>query len=250
MTWGDADIDEESKVPLWFQIAQHLRSAIESGEFTTGDLLPSEAALNDRFGVSRTTSRAALNSLEQQGYVRRRSGKGSVVLPTQVEQPLRAISGFGTDMRERGLIPSYDTREIRVVGATPEAAASLNIDAGGQVLRIRRVLKANGSPIATSVSHITMTHLQTSGIPTHDDLNSGSLYEWLDKRAGIRLVRGRETIEAALVSEIDANLLEIPAGAPALVIKRISCDELSTPTEYVVMKYSAARYRVQIELPG
>ena len=37
-------------VPLWFQIAEQLRSAIEKSEFGIGEKVPSELDLNREFG--------------------------------------------------------------------------------------------------------------------------------------------------------------------------------------------------------
>ncbi len=54
-------------IPLWFQIADRLNKAIERGEFSPGEKLPSEAELNRQFGVSRTTARSALDWLENEG---------------------------------------------------------------------------------------------------------------------------------------------------------------------------------------
>ena len=78
MAWDDEDL-QRGPIPLWFQIKERLREAIQRGEFAPGDALPPESALNRRFGISRTTARAALDSLEHDGLVSRRSGHGSIV---------------------------------------------------------------------------------------------------------------------------------------------------------------------------
>lgn len=88
-------------IPLWFQIVERLRGAIEGGEFGVGEKVPSESDLNRKFGVSRTTARAALDQLEHEGLIIRRSGKGSIVVPKRIDQPLKALAGFGQDMRAR-----------------------------------------------------------------------------------------------------------------------------------------------------
>ncbi|NNL35337.1 MAG: GntR family transcriptional regulator [Silicimonas sp.] len=43
--------------------------------------------MNRHFGVSRATSRNALNDLEARGYIVRRSRLGSIVLRKRVDQP-------------------------------------------------------------------------------------------------------------------------------------------------------------------
>ena len=52
-------------VPLYHQLELQLRAAIEEGRFRPGDQLPTEAALQQEYGVSRVTVRTALKRLEE-----------------------------------------------------------------------------------------------------------------------------------------------------------------------------------------
>ena len=47
MKWDDP-LPESIPVPLWFQIAERLRTAIKRGDFQPGETLPSEARLNQK----------------------------------------------------------------------------------------------------------------------------------------------------------------------------------------------------------
>ncbi|MEU4821834.1 winged helix-turn-helix domain-containing protein [Actinomadura sp. NPDC023710] len=60
-------------------IAAKLRHQIESGRFQAGDALPSEKELARRHGVSRSTARTALITLEAAGLVACVHGKGRYV---------------------------------------------------------------------------------------------------------------------------------------------------------------------------
>lgn len=61
------------------EIANHLRSQIVGGVLSTGDALPSEAALSKQFDVARDTARRALLSLEDEGLVSVVRGRGRFV---------------------------------------------------------------------------------------------------------------------------------------------------------------------------
>jgi GntR family transcriptional regulator len=233
---------------LWFQIAERLRASMESGEFAVGDKLPSEADLNREFGVSRTTARAALDQLEHEGLIVRRSGKGSIVVPKRVDQPLKTLAGFGEDMRARGLIPSYRTRSIRMSPADAEVAAALKIGRRERVLTIERVLCANEQPIAVSRVWLAPPALGKRARPTKKELNSGSLYAWVQRCLGLRFVGGEEFIEAAVADTTTSERLGIAVGEPTLVARRSMRDETGLVVEYSVMRYRADRYRYRIEL--
>ena len=235
-------------IPLWFQIADHLNKAIERGEFSPGQKLPSEAELNRQFGVSRTTARSALDWLEGEGRILRRSGKGSIVLPPLVDQPLKVLSGFAEDMRARGLRPSYRTRAVTEVPASAAVAEALNGTAGMSVVAIDRLLLADGYPIGLGFATLSPAVVPAARAPTVAELDSGSLYEWLECACGTRLVSGEEFIEAAVADPAISAALEVAVGAPVLVARRTSRTADGTPVEYVVLHYRADRYRFRVEL--
>jgi GntR family transcriptional regulator len=62
------------------RITEVLAKEIRSGHRPAGEQLPGEHALAQRFGVSRTTVRAALAELSEAGLIATRTGKGSYVL--------------------------------------------------------------------------------------------------------------------------------------------------------------------------
>ncbi|GAA4096578.1 GntR family transcriptional regulator [Actinomadura miaoliensis] len=65
--------------PRYLNIAADLRRQIENGDYTRGDLLPSEAQIRERYGVSRYTARCALIALQDAGLVTCVHGKGRYV---------------------------------------------------------------------------------------------------------------------------------------------------------------------------
>ena len=63
-------------------VFEDLRGAIESGELSLGTRLPSEAALAERYGVSRPIVREALRSAQTLGLTQTRTGSGTFVIAT------------------------------------------------------------------------------------------------------------------------------------------------------------------------
>ncbi|MEU5785871.1 winged helix-turn-helix domain-containing protein [Micromonospora lupini] len=65
--------------PKWEQLADHIRSQIESGELAPGDQLPSTVQLKTQHGVSTTVVRQAILVLQTQGWVQGVHGLGVFV---------------------------------------------------------------------------------------------------------------------------------------------------------------------------
>ncbi|MGH3373578.1 MAG: GntR family transcriptional regulator [Actinoallomurus sp.] len=61
------------------RIATDLRGHPKNGRLTAGDILPSEAGIAAQYGVARGTARAALTTLENEGLIETRHGKGRYV---------------------------------------------------------------------------------------------------------------------------------------------------------------------------
>ena len=64
---------------LRHSLAQELRARIRAGEWRPGDRIPSEPELARRRTVSRSSMRAAITLLEEEGYVNRKHGSGTYV---------------------------------------------------------------------------------------------------------------------------------------------------------------------------
>lgn len=79
-------IDPTADRAVFRQLADILRSRIESGELAPGDPLPSELRLAEDYGISRTTVRQAVAQLRTEGLVRVDRPRGTFVrVPEEIE---------------------------------------------------------------------------------------------------------------------------------------------------------------------
>lgn len=76
----------EDNVLLYEKITHYLRDKIEKKELRPGDRLPTEMELAEKFGVSRITSKRALEELRAEGLIYRVRGKGSFVTEPRIEE--------------------------------------------------------------------------------------------------------------------------------------------------------------------
>ena len=85
-------VDKTSPVPLYFQIAENLKNAIESGVLKPGQRLDNEIALSERLSVSRPTVRQAIQRLTNEGLVVRQRGVGTVIVDRRIQRRLALSS--------------------------------------------------------------------------------------------------------------------------------------------------------------
>jgi DNA-binding LacI/PurR family transcriptional regulator len=90
MAWERINLVDDLSY-LYEKIHRRLMDEISSGARKPGDKLPTELELANDYGVSRITSKKALNMLAQQGLVVRKRGLGTfVTLPGEKEKKPRA----------------------------------------------------------------------------------------------------------------------------------------------------------------
>lgn len=71
------------------EIAGQLRQLIQNGDLVPGMQLPTENAMIEQFGVSRTVVREAVSALSADGLVNARQGRGVFVSDDLTQQPFR-----------------------------------------------------------------------------------------------------------------------------------------------------------------
>src|SRR5690349_19645318 len=114
--------------PLYDQLKEILRQEIAKGAYRPEEQLPSETQLVQRYNISRTTVRQALNDLVNEGILYRRQGKGTFVAPPKIEQELVRLTDFVEDMAQAGLNPSSKVISLTEEAASPEVAATLGLE--------------------------------------------------------------------------------------------------------------------------
>src|SRR6202166_4610722 len=133
-----------SPLPLYETVESTLAAGIADGSLPPETQLPPEDGLIERFKVSRTTVRKAIQNLIERGLVEVRRGKGTFVTQPKITQELTELTGFVEDMQALGRTPTARLLDRRVVAADEAVAHHLAITPGTLVIRLRRVRLADG----------------------------------------------------------------------------------------------------------
>ena len=240
-------LDKTSYIPMYAQIQTQLLGMIRAGRLSTGDPLPSEEELSRVYGVSRMTSRQALQLLKSQGHAARHKGKGTFVTQPKVEKDIAHLAGFTTEMRQLGMKPSSQVLAAGIVAASGEVAEQLAIKSGGEAFRLKRLRIADGLPVA--IEEIYLSIEKFPGIEKVD-FSRQSLYQTLRARYAVRFGMADEVLEARSAISSEAKLLKIPPRSSLLVIARRLWSIDNEPVETARSIYRGDRYRAVLRIPA
>jgi GntR family transcriptional regulator len=209
-------IDRSNPTPLYFQLERELLSKIDSGEWTAGQLIPTESEICDKYDLSRTTVRQALANLVRRGIIVRRAGKGTYVRERRIMSDPRGILQGG--MERAGLAPRRKVLTFESIPSLPGVADELELPDGAEILKVVRLLLGNQTPIA-----LTEILMHGALVPqlVKENFEEMNTYDVL-ARFGIHLAWGSVTVEARLASDEEAAVLEMPPGSPVLTTRRVT----------------------------
>src|ERR1700758_5029007 len=123
-----------SRSPLYERVESVLAGDIADGSLPPETQLPSEDGLIDRFKVSRTTVRKAIQNLVERGLVEVRRGKGTFVTQPKISQELTELTGFVEDMQALGRQATARLLEQQIVPAGEDVARHLAVTVGTLVV--------------------------------------------------------------------------------------------------------------------
>lgn len=157
------DLAPFEAVSLSHRTRDALLEAARSGAFPDGRL-PTEQELAIQLGVSRTTIRAALQSLEEEGLVSRRRRHGTYINAELARSSMRLnrLLPFTDLIEQAGFEASVDPQDHLVRPAVGSEAASLGIPEGAKCLIVDRVLRADGQPVIAMTDVVPLARLRVS----------------------------------------------------------------------------------------
>lgn len=231
--------------PLHYQLSKKLQEEINFRKFKQGDLFTTEKSLMERFGVSSTTVRRALQDLVQKGYLYRRVGKGTFVRRPYFEESIGALSTFFEEMEARGLKPTSDILSVQIVDAEKSIAEKLQVKESESIYFIKKLLLADGEPIAILESYWP---LYIGNFLVQYDLTTTGMFRIVENIMGIKLGEAEATIEAGSATASEAHLLGVQKGEPLLVMKRVvySTDGKTVNTSRFAYRGDKYKYRARM----
>jgi GntR family transcriptional regulator len=208
------------KLPITYQLAQHLRGEIIRGTYPPGTKLPTEVQFASDYKISVITVQRALKALEEEHLITRKRGKGTFVseLPSHLTKS-KSLSTLDmmfseefnneTEILERKIIP------------VPEHLSNA-FSQEKELMFIQRLVKKEGIPISFTNHYIVPEY--GKGIPV-SQLKRYPMFRILRENMDISLLNVEISIEA-MAAPIDVSKkLNIPAMEPVLFFTALLYEE-------------------------
>lgn len=240
---GDV-IDTSDTTPLYSIVEQSIRGKILDGSWEVGSQIPPELELCERYHVSRTTVRKALDALVREGLIERHRARGTFVQRPGTRRPdghFTLVKGFSDEVHELGESAVTFWAKVRTEPADRLVSCVLDVPEGESLLVLERLRGTAGKPFTYMVSHITPCERFT----LDPEAYQGSLYEMI-RRKGIEPRLVQESVEAICAPAIICEHLGIGRREPVLKRTRLTRDTSAGYCELTENYYIGKSYRYYI----
>jgi GntR family transcriptional regulator, histidine utilization repressor len=223
------------------RVKQYLKQQLASGRWPPNALMPSEAELVVQFAVSRMTVNRALRELQGEGLVQRVQGVGTFAAPLHRVSSTLTIRDLHEEILARGHSHEARVHVAREEAAPAELATQLGLRPGDAVFHTLIVHFENGVAIQCEDRFVNpawapdyLKNDFTRITPTHYLLQVAPLWE------------AQYSIEASAPTPQEAELLDVAAGEPCLVVVRRTMSR-GVPITLARLVHPGKRYALQGE---
>lgn len=233
-------------VPMWQQVADHVRGQILDGTYQPGQPLPSEEALAAEFGVSRPTIREGIKTLAAEGLVEVARPYGTTVRDP-FGRPARTEQHTSASAREEDGWTDVGEPSFYRLNATADQADLLGITAGEPLL-VRATTQESGG--LRRLGRIYLPFSIAARTIYADDPRlppAPHLYERLQEVHPV--LTWTEHVRARMPIGDETTDLHIPPGVALIVVLRICFAEEGRNRPGQPLALEETRHRAdQIEL--
>ncbi|MCC8102961.1 MAG: GntR family transcriptional regulator [Clostridiales bacterium] len=242
----DCHIDKNTPIPLYYQLKTILLDQIKSGEYESGDLIPTEAELSAMFDISRTTVRQAIAELVQEGYLYRIPSKGTYVSkPSLTLHISESVYTFLNDVKESGNLATSEILKMEIIPITQDLLDAGAGVAGDRAIYLYRKRYLNGMPLNRAIS--TLVYKKFTGL-MDADLEKQTLRQIMDADPQTKVMRWKRIVEAVPAEAEDVRLLGAKLGAPMqkMTTIRYNRDDEVLDISYAYYRGELSRMEVQV----
>jgi GntR family transcriptional regulator len=210
------DLNSDSHVPKYAQIADIFRQRIARGIWPKGLRLPANESLAAEFGVSRVTIRQAVDLLSRDGVIEAQQGRGTFVTGTLKQDRWLKVETTLSDLAE----VYRDTSPEIINISESRTDAPLFAEDGKPAAKyvfMRRVHSRNKQPYC-----VISIYLDEKVFRKHSKrFRNETVIPILSDLRDPAIERARQTLTIGTADLEAAKLLQIPLNSPVAEVRRV-----------------------------
>ena len=210
-------MQDSENLPPHKQIYEIIRNHINKGIYREGELLPSENNLSITHNVTRPTIRKALSRLQNEGYISKQQGKGSIVKGSPKGVGILSLRGTTSAVGQDNLTTIITlTPEIR---KWDEAFTFPLTQTEKEVgcIYFERLRMMNQKPVFFDITMLPNINLPRF---TQRSLENKSLFDVLRKSYQIEVTGGEQKILAITADEKLQHHFKVDGNHPVVQLNR------------------------------
>lgn len=196
------------------EIETMLKEKIQHGILKVGDYLPSENELCNKYSITRTTVRKALDNLVKEGYIEKQHGKGSRVNERRHSLGLLNVKGF-SEAVGLNVNTIFLQKPLRIKWKEELAFHPSEIELKSNCLYFERLRCVDDDPVMLESNWFADLELKKF---VGEEFVDSSFFKTLSQRYLVEITGSEQEIRAEYADERTSNYLKIGIGAPILHI--------------------------------
>jgi len=240
-------LSKDLPTPLYFQLYTLLKSGILDGHYVDGSLLPTEGQLSEEFGVSRITSKRAMDELAREGLVERHRGRGTHVTHKTTATPMHApMVGLLQEVESIGQTSTAITLQCRMAKPPSKVRQLLGLAEDNKILQLRRVRHHDCIRFGYYSSWTRIVDLpEDPGVFEHTPRMP------YFRSKGLKVSFIKQSLTACAANAEAASALGVERGTALLSLTRLAYRHHPSqgfPVDYLKVLYHPERFEYRIDL--
>jgi len=234
-------MEKDSLLPLHAKISLILKDEILNGAYE--GKIPGEFDLMEKFSVSRSTIRQAIENLVREGVLEKKHGIGTFIASRPVEEWLGSLSSFFDIVKARGMVPSIKVLKQGFSDSPSEVAEIMGVK---RFFYVHRLRLADNIPIVMEKQYYP--HKIGKALAKFD-LNNVSTYEVLETKLGEVLSDAQQLVTCTIPTDEEKALLKLESDCSCVILsERFVNNSDGELVEYERSVYRADMYAFRINL--
>ena len=223
-------VDRNRALPLYYQVSECLEEMIKKGEIRPDEQMLSEDVLAARFGVSRPTINKAIAILIRKSIISRERGKGTFVRSGDVRLTLmQELVSLHESMQRENIRFRTVVLKVQRQKSNGILAEKLALKQGARIYYLKRLRYVEEESFIISESYLPQELFPDL---EKEDLRDRSLYDVLEQKYGIPVIKTERSARAVKALDKEAQLLRIPLGDPLIQLEGIAFSRHDLRVEY------------------